>query len=210
MRVRLQARSSLLSYYWAGGYNTNLTEPPIQSKEPPIGGPQGRGVAACYPHPAGRPGSTRQGRPFRSSARPPAGCSETPAREGADRTSRAAGIVVLPIPGLEQTSHEDDGAATGPTRAHAVAPRGGSGTSKTAHQHTTRRVAAGRRTGAGTASAVSTGGERFPVFLPSPLGGEGNAADRTHVGGQSVSHPSQKGVQARGTCDAPRSFRQWG
>ncbi len=44
MRVRLQARSSLLSYYWAGGYNTNLTEPPIQSKEPPIGGPQGRGV----------------------------------------------------------------------------------------------------------------------------------------------------------------------
>lgn len=36
MRVRLQARSSLLSYYWAGGYSNTIKEPATQGKEPPL------------------------------------------------------------------------------------------------------------------------------------------------------------------------------
>lgn len=40
MRVRLQARSSLLLYYMAG-YSSTAEAAPIQSKEPPLAGPNG-------------------------------------------------------------------------------------------------------------------------------------------------------------------------
>jgi hypothetical protein len=39
MRVRLQARSALLSYHWAGYHGGKKEDTPPQSKEPPLAGP---------------------------------------------------------------------------------------------------------------------------------------------------------------------------
>jgi hypothetical protein len=46
MRVRLQARSALLHYHWAGYRSPKLDEPPqMQSKEPPLAGAPAKGPA---------------------------------------------------------------------------------------------------------------------------------------------------------------------
>jgi HEAT repeats len=42
MRVRFQARSSLLGLHWTSGWHGNTPEPPVQSKEPPVADNKGK------------------------------------------------------------------------------------------------------------------------------------------------------------------------
>jgi hypothetical protein len=50
MRVRLQARSALLQYHWAG-YHGSKEPPLIQTQEPPLAPPAGKGVPVELPRP---------------------------------------------------------------------------------------------------------------------------------------------------------------
>ena len=53
MRVRLQARSSLLQYHWAGYRSKKDDGPVLQSNEPPMAGPAMK-VQAFAPAPSPR------------------------------------------------------------------------------------------------------------------------------------------------------------
>jgi hypothetical protein len=50
MRVRLQARSALLQYHWAG-YHAGKEPPLIQTQEPPLAPPAGKGQPVDLPSP---------------------------------------------------------------------------------------------------------------------------------------------------------------
>jgi hypothetical protein len=59
MRVRLQARSALLQYHWAGYRGKKTDVPPLNtSREPPLAGDSNPPVISTKPGPSTTPGST--------------------------------------------------------------------------------------------------------------------------------------------------------
>jgi hypothetical protein len=78
MRVRLQARSSLLQYRWAGYSPKPANEPPPQSKEPPLA-PELPAPAASAPRPVAVPAASQRLMPVPATPAPTLPATPRPA-----------------------------------------------------------------------------------------------------------------------------------